>query len=62
MKTKRKKCCYCLHVIRSADEMKPLDSPFQSRKDRDSVERDEDEPVEASKSFLFFKSGQVKQL
>ncbi len=26
--------------------MKPLDSPFQSRKDRDSLEKDEDEPVE----------------
>lgn len=30
--------------------MKSLDSPFQSRKDRDILENDEDEPDEAGKS------------
>ena len=35
---------------RNADEMKALDSPFQSRKDRDILENDEDEPDDASES------------
>jgi hypothetical protein len=40
--------------FRSADEMKPLDSPFQSRKDRDSLDKDENEPVEAGRSIYYF--------
>lgn len=48
-------------IIRSADEMKPLDSPFQSRKDRNSLEDDEDNPVDPGRRFfLKFKARTIQ--